>query len=1532
MHRFNRKSPSGRSFQSLSMETLEPRVMLAADLHNLAMEPAHILNPYADDAVTVDQMIARAQEVPYVPGDLIVALEMPYAANSVQNEFYLDTVRWSDLTEVKTQFDSTLMQVDLGHRTSFVMVQLDIGGADLFETMTGMQEKSHVLWTSPNFFLEGDQRDYVPNDPDYGQQYTHSLVGSEAAWDITLGDSNIVVGITDDGVDLVHPDLAPNIWINAGEIPGNGLDDDNNGYIDDVNGWDWANGPGGNNDPSPDGGSHGTHVAGISAARTDNGIGIAGLSGRSTIMPLQFYGGSNAWTAAIINDTFTYAADNGAHIVNTSYNINGWVGDPVFTAGMQYMYDNGVLHFNSAGNGNELNPARQAFEQTFLVVSTTSSDTRSSFSNYGTGVDISAPGSSVYSTLPGNSYGNNSGTSMAAPNAAGAAALIWSANPTWTRDQVVTQLLATADDIDALNPGYAGLLGAGRINVERALTETIGAPTIAALVDVPANGGVTNDLTIDQFGISFSQVMDPASVNNNANYELRNAGVDGVFGNADDDIFGITMNGNYQLSTNRLTFAIDSGALPYGEYQITVEAAVMNPFGTSLDGNNDGTAGDAFVSRFTVEPPPPVSILPSGSLIYHQSFPGSIGSAETDQFAIALDANQTLTVIVEGEPGLVPTLNIYDPSSQQVDSVTGTGSSVISSVVPLDTAGEWMFELMGDAGSTGSYQLTWLLNSGMEAEETGIGDNNSLATAQDINPTALNLGSGQADRLAVIGTLPTSDGIPVYEDGFESGSLGSQWTTSSTATGQIQVTGLHGTASGNFALIMDSTTDSSYSRNEAIWTVDLSGVTSPSLIFDHAEFNDEEDALPATFTDSVDGDGVSISDDGVNWYRVFDPASQTTGVWNHINIDLEDAANNAGMTLGPNFQIKFQQYDNFSLTTDGRGFDNISINEPGTEADWYSFELQDGQTATVAATKYQGPGSVLVELFDSSGSPVQTGGIADNVDSFIGQFVDPTTNGVADSWYLRVSGQDASYSLLATRNAEFDLEPNDPGTAQNIEGLAGVLGYVSTFSEQSGEPDDYNDGDVLDNVIPGVTLSNPVGGTTVNAATATFGAPTGTLVFSPAPGNASGWSDDADELRADFANPTSFVSIDVGSDDASDVGFLRAYDASDNLLEEVISGSVATGGSETISITRPTADIAYIVASGLGGDITPLDNLVFGTDGSEDNYLIDGIVGQEIRYDAFLPGEGPNWFINGLDTPAGSDLRLELFQAFGAGLSVATGINSIAYAPTLAGQYRLVVTSNGGAGEYYLERNAGSAQRFDFGTVSSPVQIDWVGVGADAYDAVKGYGWRGTTNNLSLVDDGVGNNVSRDYAQLAVGEFVVDVPDGDYLITVHFSESAHGDDVRIGIEGGSYVFTPATNQIEVFKTEISDGQVNIDLSGNLGLDEFVRIAGLEIVERTSNLQDGSGGSEESPESLARDYGNAMRPESRSTLANDSVNQRPLDDDSLSLALSGMLDADTKDSVTEWQTSCNQTVHSEATLTSAQLGKLFEEIFKDPFAA
>ncbi|MEM1013896.1 MAG: S8 family serine peptidase, partial [Planctomycetota bacterium] len=393
------------------------------------------------------------------------------ASNLTTSLAVFDNVWFDEVVTLEAQGDRDLSVLHVGYA----------GDVSLSDVLAYASFIPEVSWAAPNYQYSGEVLDFLPDDPAFGDQYHHTLMGNPVAWDVTLGDSDVVIAVTDEGVELDHPDLAPNIWENTAEVRGvAGVDDDSNGYIDDFNGWDFV---GDDNDPNPliKDDDHGTHVAGIAAGVTNNGNQIAGVAGHASILPIRISGADGGFTSVIMADAFAYAIDNGARIANTSFNINGFVGDPTFTAGLQYYYDNGGLHFNSAGNDDQLNPARQAFHQTLLVASTTSLDEKSDFSNYGTGIDVAAPGSAVLSTVTIGGIGFKSGTSMSAPNAAGAAALIWSANPSYTRDQVAAQLLGTADNIDAENPEYVGLLGSGRVNTGRALAESLPAPTVWSL-------------------------------------------------------------------------------------------------------------------------------------------------------------------------------------------------------------------------------------------------------------------------------------------------------------------------------------------------------------------------------------------------------------------------------------------------------------------------------------------------------------------------------------------------------------------------------------------------------------------------------------------------------------------------------------------------------------------------------------------------------------------------------------------------------------------------------------------------------------------------------------------------------------------------------------------------------------------------------------------------------------------------------------------------------------------------------------------
>jgi gliding motility-associated-like protein len=307
---------------------------------------------------------------------------------------------------------------------------------------------------------------HTPNDLK-SNQWNLTKIQAEQAWDVARGGQDILVGLVDDGMDTAHSDLQPQLWHNPREIPGNGKDDDANGYVDDWFGWDMADN---DNDPSVSLANnlvHGTHCAGIIGARTNNNIGIAGIGYHLKIMPIKC--GRNG-TPFIFNpyEGVEYCINNGTRIISMSW--GGGAYSATYQAIFDYAASKGVLCIAAAGNSStQITMYPAGYNHVIAVGSTTSTDAKSNFSNYGTWVDLMAPGSNIYSTLPGNSYGNLSGTSMACPLVSGLCALMLSKNPAATAAQVEACLKSGCESVDAVNPTFKGLMGAGRINAWRSM-------------------------------------------------------------------------------------------------------------------------------------------------------------------------------------------------------------------------------------------------------------------------------------------------------------------------------------------------------------------------------------------------------------------------------------------------------------------------------------------------------------------------------------------------------------------------------------------------------------------------------------------------------------------------------------------------------------------------------------------------------------------------------------------------------------------------------------------------------------------------------------------------------------------------------------------------------------------------------------------------------------------------------------------------------------------------------------------------------
>lgn len=304
-------------------------------------------------------------------------------------------------------------------------------------------------------------------------------IGAERAWDTTIGSASTIVAVVDTGVDFSHPDLAGNAWVNPGEIAGNGVDDDGNGYVDDVNGWDFANGDGTVFDPDemdpqhPEeyNDTHGTHVAGTIGAVGNNDYGVTGVNWDVQIMSLKFIG-STSGSVADGAEAIVYATDHGATAINHSWTVGATY--QVLDDALAYSGGYGVLNVCAAGNNGSLDndeyplyPASAVATNVVAVAATDNTDELAAFSHYGaTRVDLAAPGVDILSTIPDASYAYFNGTSMATPHVTGALALLHSAYPDETSEDLRRRIESTVDVL----PSLAGKVATeGRLNLAAAI-------------------------------------------------------------------------------------------------------------------------------------------------------------------------------------------------------------------------------------------------------------------------------------------------------------------------------------------------------------------------------------------------------------------------------------------------------------------------------------------------------------------------------------------------------------------------------------------------------------------------------------------------------------------------------------------------------------------------------------------------------------------------------------------------------------------------------------------------------------------------------------------------------------------------------------------------------------------------------------------------------------------------------------------------------------------------------------------------------
>lgn len=440
-------------------------------------------------------VINRPQEGEYIPGRVIVKTRTPYGVHRGERYIMGSTVNVALAT---ARVDAVHMAYGGGTRTlAFEDVQREQAiGLDRtyeiryaeplnpFDLCQQLMQSPDVEYAVP---VRVHKLYFTPNDPLYSSQAWLTNMRLEGAWDVTKGSKNVIVAIVDSGTDWQHEDLSAQIFSNTKEVPNNGKDDDGNGYVDDIRGWDFVGNitmqeaAGGvlrpDNDPRISStqingtNGHGTVVAGCTGASTHNAKGVASTGFNVTLLPIKC--GSDRTDVPSILEGYKairYAADMGSHIINCSWGGPG--SSPDMQAVIDYALSKGSLVIAASGNDgvdNDVAPHNPSNLDGVLAVGATNNNDRvAGFSNYGYSVDVFAPGEGIRSTWHGGGYNALSGTSFSAPLVSGVAALIKAIHPDWTPEMIAAQLRSTADEMSTVAPANRPKYF-GRVNAERAV-------------------------------------------------------------------------------------------------------------------------------------------------------------------------------------------------------------------------------------------------------------------------------------------------------------------------------------------------------------------------------------------------------------------------------------------------------------------------------------------------------------------------------------------------------------------------------------------------------------------------------------------------------------------------------------------------------------------------------------------------------------------------------------------------------------------------------------------------------------------------------------------------------------------------------------------------------------------------------------------------------------------------------------------------------------------------------------------------------
>jgi len=625
-----------------------------------------------------------------------------------------------------------------------------VPGLVFTKPVVGQKSANSVSALAANPSIEYIEPDYIvsvaqaPNDPVYPRLYALNNTGQTGgtanadinapeAWDITTG-KNVIVAVIDTGVDYNHDDLRANMWINPGEIPDNGIDDDNNGYVDDVHGYDFTI----NNGSPMDDFGHGTHVAGIIGATANNGLGGVGVNWSARIMALKFMDAKGFGTTGNAIRAVNYAVAMGARISNASWGGGGY---------SQAMYDtlaaaNAAGHVFITASGNESTdtesvphyPSGYDLPNVISVAATTSNDVFALFSNYGSNaIDLAAPGERIESTFKGNTYQTLTGTSMASPYVAGAASLLLSLVPDLSVSKIRSALLDTVDPLPTLQGKVAT---GGRLNLLKAMQSLT-----VNMVLAPQTARISINKTL-QFNVTGG--VGPYR------WSLSNPAVGSI--GAADGLLVTTGSGVTRVTVKDVLGAsVTSGDIFVDQLAITPQTAVLQVGGSLKLTVTGGVAP----YRFASSDPNVASVTPNGDLAALRA--GSVLVSATDQNGVE---TRTGIIRINANVVTVPAL-LVNPQTATL-SPGATQQFIASGGVPPY---RWTSQNSSIASITGDGGLLTALTFG-----------DTVVTVQDSLGTVLSTGTVTVAGLRIsvpanfstiyVGDslqLSASGGVPPYE-------------------------------------------------------------------------------------------------------------------------------------------------------------------------------------------------------------------------------------------------------------------------------------------------------------------------------------------------------------------------------------------------------------------------------------------------------------------------------------------------------------------------------------------------------------------------------------------------------------------------------------------------------------------------------------------------------------------------------------------------------------------------------------------------